>query len=191
LRLDHLNEEEVNHVDRILNKYGDLFRLPDESLGPTDVTAHKIVTTDDRPVNTKKYRFLPIHKDEINKQMKELLDNDIIKVLDSPHNSPMWVVPKKPDSKGNKRWRMVIDYRTLNEKTIGDAYLLPNIMEILEQLGSAKYVNVFDLGSGFHQIPMHDSDAQKTAFSTPHGHYHFNRMPFGLENVPAKYQNCG
>jgi hypothetical protein len=53
LRLDHLNEEEVYHVDRIINKYGDLFRLPDEPLGSTDITARKIVTIDDRPVNMK------------------------------------------------------------------------------------------------------------------------------------------
>jgi hypothetical protein len=83
---------------------------------------------------------------------------------------------------------MVIDYRTLNDKTIGDAYPLPNITEILEQLGSAKYFSVFDLALGFHQIPMHESDAQKTAFSTPHGHYHFNRMPFGLKNASAIFQ---
>jgi len=44
---------------------------------------------------------------------------------------------------------MVIVFCALNEKTIGDAYLLPNIMKILDQLRSAKYFNVFDLASGF------------------------------------------
>jgi len=81
----------------------------------------------------------------------------------------------------------VIDFRALNKKMIVDTYPLLNIMKILDQLGSAKYFSVFDLASGFHQIPMHESDAQKTTFSTPHGHYQFNRMPFGLKNALSRY----
>jgi len=50
-------------------------------------------------------------------------------------------------------------------------------------LESAKYFSVFDFVSGFHQIPVHESDAQKTAFSIPYGHYQFNRMPFELKNA--------
>jgi len=72
----------------------------------------------------------------------------------------------------------MIDFCVLNEKTIGNAYPFPNITEILDQLESAKYFSVFDLASVFHQIPMHESDVQKTALSIPHGHYQFNRMLF-------------
>jgi len=81
---------------------------------------------------------------------------------------------------------MVIDFRALNEK-IGGAYPFPNITEILDQLGSAKYFNIFDLASGFHQISMHESDAQKKAFSIPHGDYQFNRMPLGLKNASTTF----
>jgi len=188
LRLEHLNCEETKHVTELIHKYSDLFQLPDEELSCTNVIKHRINTTDERPINTKQYRFPPIHKNEIDKQVNDLLNNDIIKASESPYNSPLWIVPKKPDSKGNKRWRLVIDFRALNEKTLGDAYPLPNITDILDQLGSAKYFSVFDLASGFHQIPMHESDAQKTAFSTPFGHYEFKRMPFGLKNAPATFQ---
>jgi len=72
-------------------------------LGHTGVTTHRITTVDGRPISTKQYRLSPSHKDEINKQVKDLLENGIIKASDSLYNSPVWVVPKKPDSKKSKR----------------------------------------------------------------------------------------
>lgn len=62
---------------------------------------------------------------------------------------------------------MVIDFRLLNEKTTGDAYPLPNITDILDQVGNSYYFSVLDFTSGFHQIPMHPDSREKTAFSTP------------------------
>lgn len=188
LRLNHLNEEEMEHTLKLIETYYDLFHLPEDELLGTEVTSHHIATTDNQPIHVKQYRFPPAHKEEIVKQINTLLKKKIIEPSSSPYNSPLWIVPKKPDSRGNKQWRMVIDYRMLNEKTIGDAYPLPNITEILDQLGSAKYFSIFDLASGFHQIPMNKEDAAKTAFSTPYGHYQFNRMPFGLKNAPATFQ---
>ena len=94
---------------------------------------------------------------------------------------------KKADSQGKVKWRMVIDYRALNEKTISDAYPLPNITDILDQLGGAKYFSTLDLASGFHQIPMDPEPKPKTAFSTSFGHYEYKIMSFGLKNAPATY----
>ena len=83
---------------------------------------------------------------------------------------------------------MVIDYRKLNEKTVGDAYPLPNITDILDQLGGSKYFSSLDLASGFHQISMDPASRAKTASSTPFAHLEFLRMPFGLKNAPATFQ---
>lgn len=162
--------------------------MPGEPLSVTNAAKHNIVTRDEIPVHTKQYRFPPMHKEEIDRQVNNLLRDDVIETSKSPYNAPLWIVPKKRDSAGNKRWRMVIDYRLLNKKTIGDAYPLPNITGILDQLGSAKYFSVLDLASGFHQIPMAENDATKTAFSTPYGHYQFRRMPFSFKNAPATFQ---
>ena len=147
---EHLNEEEREHVADLINSNYDLFHLPGDALGKTNVVTHNIPTIDDMPIHTKQYRYPLIHREEIDKQMKELLESDIVRPSKSPYNSPLWIVPKKPDAQGNKRWRMVIDYRALNEKSIPDAYPLPSILEILDQLGSAKYFSVFDLANGFH-----------------------------------------
>lgn len=134
LRLEHLNPEESDSIRLLVYKHSDRFHLPDEHLQATNAAQHYIPTTNEVPVHTKQYRFPPVHKEEINRQVDELLLSDLIEASASPYNSPLWIVPKKPDSQGNKRWRMVIDYRNLNEKTIGDAYPLPNITDILDQL---------------------------------------------------------
>jgi len=60
----------------------------------------------------RQYRFPQIHKEEINRQI-ELLEGSIIK----PSQSPIWIVPKKEDSKGNKR-KMVL--QTENDSGLPD-----------------------------------------------------------------------
>jgi Reverse transcriptase (RNA-dependent DNA polymerase). len=154
LRLEHLNIEEKDSIDKLLEEFAGDFHIPGEILGATDVLQHRIPTTDNTPICARQYRFPPIHKEEINRQVNELLEGGIITDSQSPYNTPIWIVPKKPDSQGNKRWRLVLDFRALNEKTIGDSYPLPNITDILDQLGGAKYFSTFDLASGFHQIKM-------------------------------------
>jgi hypothetical protein len=103
---------------------------------------------------------------EVNKQVKKLLQEGVIEESNSPSNSPILVVPKKIDASGQQKFRLVVDYRKLNEKTVGDAYPLPDITEILDQLGQAKYFSCLDLAMGYHQIDMDPSDIDKTAFNT-------------------------
>ena len=66
----------------------------------------------------------------------------------------------------SKKWRLV-DFRRLNEKTIVDAHPLPDITEILDQLGQSKYL---DMVMGYHQIELEEGEGPKTAFSTKQGH---------------------
>lgn len=60
---------------------------------------------------------------------------------------------------------MVIDYRKLNAVTVADRYPIPEINEVLANLGKNKYFTVIDLKSGFHQIHLKECDVEKTAFS--------------------------
>lgn len=188
INLDHLNKPERDELLRIIKIYNCQFHLPEDNLGCTKDVQHSIETVDDSPVNSKYSRYPEVHKEEIRKQTEDLLKNKSIIPSKSPYNSPVWIVPKKEDSGGNRRWRMVIDYRKLNEKTINDFYPLPNITETLDYLGQTKYFSVLDLAQGFHQVEVNPKDRHKTAFSTPYGYYEFNRMPFGLKNSPSTFQ---
>ena len=96
---------------------------------------------------------------------------------------------KKVDKNNQKQWRLVLDFRKLNENTILDSFPIPNIIEILDQLGKAKYFSTFDLASGFHQIKINPADTHKTAFSTNLNHFGHVQMPFGLKNAPTTNTN--
>lgn len=185
---EHLGEEELEMVRQNIWYEPDIYILPGEKLQAAKVPPHRIRTTDDIPINVKQYRMPHNLKDELKTQIQSMLDADIIEPSDSPYSSPVWIVPKKPKPDGSKNWRLVIDFRKLNDKTIPNSYPLPDIRDILDQLGGATYFSVFDLDSGFHQIPLAEEDKHKTAFSVPMGHYHYKRMAMGLKGAPPTFQ---
>ena len=62
------------------------------------------------------------------------------------------IVSKKKDASNKQKFRMVIDYRKLNAKTIDDKFPIPNITEVLDKLGRNVYFTTLDLTYGFYQI---------------------------------------
>src|ERR687883_472437 len=46
------------------------------------------------------------------------------------------------------------------------------------------------LYSGYHQIPIHPDDQNKTNFTCPYRTYAYRRMSFGLCNALASFQRC-
>ncbi|GBP02071.1 Retrovirus-related Pol polyprotein from transposon 17.6 [Eumeta japonica] len=153
------NAEEIEAVNRICENYHDVFMLDGDPLPFTTLV----------------------------KQVSELLKEGIISPSISPWNSPILLVPKKSQD-GQKAFRLVVDFRKLNEATIKQVFPIPRIDEILDQLGNSRYFTTLDLASGYHQVLVDEQDKEKTAFSTDKGHYEFNRMPFGLTGAPATFQ---
>lgn len=115
LRISHLNGEERYCLYDICSQYSDIFHLPGDKLTCNDSIEHEITTTSSIPINTKSYRFPEIHKQEVQSQINKMLDDGIIKPSTSPWSSPIWIVPKKLDASGQRKWRVVIDYRKLND----------------------------------------------------------------------------
>ena len=189
IRLEHLNSEEKKMLMETCLDHQDVFYLPGDKLSSTGAVRHSInLEPGTEPINTRPYRLPEAQKTEVENQVNKLLQEGIIEESTSPWSSPVLIVPKKMDASGQQKFRLVVDYRKLNEKTVGNAYPLPDITEILDQLGQAKYFSCLDLAMGYHQIDMDPSDIDKTAFSTKGGHWAFRRLPFGLKTAPATFQ---
>src|SRR5436309_3377949 len=120
---------------------------------------------------------------EQTRQIEELLRRGLIRESVSPWGAPVLFVPKK-----NGEWRMCIDYRMLNSKTLKNAYPLPRIQDCIDRLGKATNLSSIDLWSGYWQLRVVEKDISKTAFNTRYGKYEFLVMPFGLTNAPATFQ---
>lgn len=133
-------------------------------------------------MNVKPYRYTPHKKDEIERQVKEMLPRGIIKVSHNPFASPVLLVKKKDGT-----WRLCVDYRHLNAIIVKDRFPMLVVEEILDELAGATYFTKLDLRSGYHQIRMALEDEYKTAFRTHHGQFEFKVVPFGLCCAPATF----
>ena len=126
-------------------------------------------------------------KDKATRQLVEqMLTNGIIRPSKATAWSQVLLVPKPNSTKH----RLCIDYRNLNECTIGEHWPLPNIQLVIRRIGQKKYkfYGKMDFTSGFWQNDLENESRHYSAFITFMGLYEFCRVAMGLKGAPSYFQ---
>ena len=141
------------------------------------------VSRECKPIAVKSRQFNKTDQEFINSEISRLCSEGIIKPSVSPWRAQVVIVK---DAENNKR-RMCIDYsQTINLFTELDAYPLPRIDVLVNNLSKYQVFSTFDLRSAYHQIPIAKKDRAFTAFEAGGKLWEFTRIPFGVTNgVPA------
>jgi len=172
-------------VSTLLTEFSSVF-APVSGLPPARDCDHSIpLVAGAKPVYIRPYRYPPALKDEIEKQIQDMLDKGLIQPSSSPFSSPLLLVKKKDGT-----WRPCVDYRYLNALTVRGKFPIPIFDELVDELAGASWFSTLDLNSGFHQIRMKAGEEYKTAFQTHFGHFEFKVMSFGLCGAPASFQGA-
>lgn len=179
--LQSLSSSQKLALDRVIRAYRE---WGDTGLGRTELVEHNIDTGDASPIKQGAHRISPYMLKHMHEELDRMLKLGVVR-----KSSSSWCSPALLVKKASGEYRFCFDGRKLNAVTKKDAYPLPNIASILDQLRDAKFMSSVDLKSAFWQIPLSESSCEKTAFAVPgRGLFEYVRLPFGLTNAPKALQ---
>ena len=129
-----------------------VFALTEGERGETDLLQMQIDTGNSSPRYQPACRTPFAVKEEIARQMHQMQQQEVI----SPSSSP-WASPVVLVRKNNGSLRFCIDFRNLNAVTKPDVFPLPQINDLLDQLGKSKFFSTLDLAAGYWQVQLRTS----------------------------------
>jgi len=157
-----------------------------QALGVIKATQHRIdLNAGARPVRFAPRRAGHTAREAETAEIKRQLEADFIEPTSSEWGFPVVLVPKKD---GTLRFRVV--YRLLNFVTKKNSYPLPRMEECIDSLGVATIFSTLDCNAGYWQVAIAPEDIKKKAFVCHEGAYQYRRMPIGLTDAPATFQQA-
>eukprot|EP00731_Ephydatia_muelleri_P003022 Em0001g3022a len=141
-----LTEQQRKDLDSLMSEFALVLA---NTPGRTQFAEHCIETGSARPVRLPAYRIPHAYREAVRQEIEEMLEEGIVEHSNSEWSSPIVLVGKKDGS-----LRLCVDYRRLNSLSEADAYPMPRIDEMLDQLGTARFISTLDLTRGYWQRLM-------------------------------------
>jgi hypothetical protein len=154
---------------------------------PREVAEHSLdILPHARAVQQRLRRFDEERRRAIGAELQKLLDAGFIKEV----FHPTWLANPVLVKKKNGKWRMCIDYTSLNKACPKVPFPLLRIDQIVDSTAGCELLCFLDAYSGYHQIKMKESDQLATSFITPFGMFCYVTMPFGLRRRSSRRSGC-
>lgn len=171
-----LTEQVKNEFSEIFNGELGAYRLEKISL-PIDKNA-KPVFFKPRPVPF-------AWKEAIEKDLQDLIENDVLE----PVETSDWGTPLVPILKPNGKLRICGDYKvTVNQFLSDFKYPLPLIDEIFAALQGGELFTKLDMSNAYNQLILDKQSQLLCVWSTHIGTLKMKRLPFGVKPAAAIFQ---
>ena len=180
-----LKEKEI--IISTLNKYSHRFNMKVDE--PANIPPLEINVDREKWTKTNSRRYVrPLSdskKAAVEVFIEQALKDNLIRHSNAGAFSQVLLTPKP-----NGKWRFCIDYRALNDLSESLGWPIPNIKQMLNNIGTQKpkYFAVLDLTSGYYQAPLAAVSQPLTAFITHKGLYEWTRVPMGAKGAPPYFQ---
>ena len=163
-------------TDLIVKKH-QAFGAHEFDLGHTDSYVHKIELTDKTPSFNKQFQLTEHAQRFLKEHVRELVRIGVLENSQSAWNSCCFVVPKPSGS-----YRMVIDLRSVNAKTIPAIHNGVSVDDLIKRVGGLKptCLSSCDILKGFWQVPLDPASREYTSFNIPTiGSFRYTVAPMG------------
>jgi hypothetical protein len=178
----HFTEAELTEIKAVV-KARIAFSRDDAEMGFTTLIEYEIDPLDKPPVQIRPCKLALEEQREAVKIIEQLLEEKAIARSHSDWAAPAFLVPKP-----NGGWRLVTDFRLLNQRCRDWKMPLPVIEDVFQKLGESKLFCVMDITKGFWNVPISPKSRKFTAFTLRNiGLFEYLVMPMSLKNSPATF----
>jgi len=179
-KIKHLPGHLQHKIDKLIQDFPEVFS---EKPGKIKNYWCTIRIKDNKPINQRPYPIPIAKKEAVKREIKRMMDLDIIEKSRSPYCLPIVPVFKK-----NGEVRLCLDARKLNEIIVPDRECPMTIETIFSKFEEIKCISTLDLRSGYWQVPLGKNSRELCSFLVDGRNYSFKRMPFGLNISGSEFQ---